>query len=384
MRATESMELSNINFHGAWNIISGKNCVAEKGDIIKKYSSKVFVVTGKNSAKASGALDDFINLFEKLQIEYKIFDKVTENPHIDFCRQAALECAEYGADGVLGIGGGSPLDTAKAVALLSQNLTTSDEDLYAKKVPNPPLPLFACGTTAGTGSEVTSYSIMTLGYGENVKKASWGSKAVIPTVTFADATYTLSMSRNSMLSTAIDAVSHGIEASLRKTTTVFVRMFAKETLSLVWPILKKMAEGEELTFDDRERVLYGSILGGFAIELSGSCFPHSAGYSLTTRYGIPHGFACSYFTAELLRVHMKDYKEYVAMLLHAMGSNIEEIERIFYSVIPSFERNENEFNALVASAGKSRNIHSALFEGDENFATHIFDVVYKTMDKYNK
>ena len=202
------MELNNINFSGAWNIISGKNCVAEKGDIIKNYSSKVMIITGKNSAKASGALDDFIKLFEKLQIEYKIYDKVSENPHIDFCREAAKECALWGADGVLGIGGGSPLDTAKAVALLSQNLETSDEDLYAKKVPNKPLPLFACGTTAGTGSEVTSYSIMTLGYGENTKKASWGSKLVIPTITFVDAKYTLSMSRNSMLSTAIDAVAY--------------------------------------------------------------------------------------------------------------------------------------------------------------------------------
>ncbi len=378
------MELSNINFQGAWNIISGRNCVAEKGDIIKKYSAKVMIVTGKNSAKASGALDDFIALFERLGIEYKVFDKVTENPHLDFCRQAAIECKEWGADGVLGIGGGSPLDTAKAVALLSQNLDTSDEDLYAKKVPNAPLPLFACGTTAGTGSEVTSYSIMTLGYGENVKKASWGSKAVIPTITFADAKYTLSMSRNSTLSTAIDAVSHGIEASLRKTTSVFVRMFAKETLELVWPVLKKAIAGQELTFEDRERVLYGSVLGGFAIELSGSCFPHSAGYSLTTRYGIPHGFACAYFTPELLRVHLKEHKEYVAMLLNAMDSSIEEIERLFYSVIPSFERNDEELKTLIASASKSRNIHSALYEGDENFAEHIFRVVYATLDKYGK
>lgn len=377
------MALNNINFQGAWNIISGRNCVLEKGEIIKNYASRVMIVTGKNSAKASGALDDFTALFKKIGIEYKIFDRVTENPHIDLCREAAKECIEFKADGVLGIGGGSPLDAAKAVALISQNPGISQDDIYNKNVPNKALPVFACGTTAGTGSEVTSYSIMTLGYGKDTQKKGWGNKMVIPTLTFADAKYTMTMSKASTLSTAIDAVAHCIEASLRKTTSLLVRMYAKEGLSIIWPILKK-AVNNELTYEDRENLLYGSIIGGFAIELSGSCFPHSAGYSITTRHGIPHGFACGYFTPEILRVHLKDYGEYVNELLSAMGATIEEIEELYYSVVPSFPHGEDEYELQCELSAKSKNIHSALYEGDENFARHIYRVVFDTLTKYGK
>ncbi len=387
MPVTESMAQSKLPFNFSlnerWNIISGKDCVKEKGAIIKDYASKVFIMTGKSSAKKSGALDDFTELFDSIGIEYKIYDRVVENPHIDACSNAAKECVEFGADGVLGIGGGSPMDAAKAVALFAVNPDISVDDLYAKKVPNKPLPVFACGTTAGTGSEVTSFSVMTLGEGKNSLKRGWGNKASCPVVTFCDPKYTLSLPKNVTVSTGIDAVAHCFEGYFKKGSGIFVRTFALAGLELIWPALKK-AFSEELTLEDREKLLYGSILAGITIELSGTCFPHSAGYAITSECGTCHGFACAYFLPEFIRLHSIDYKEDTDRMLNTMGTDVDELERLFYSVLPSLPRDEKTVATLYAKAAKGKNIHASVYDGGEKFSDSVFDTVYKTLDKYGK
>lgn len=387
MPVIEFMVLSNnlptkFTAYADYNIVSGKDCVAKEGVLIKKYASKIFIVTGKNSARKCGALDDFEKLFKENGIEYEIYDGITENPHIDLCREAAKKCVKFGADGVLGIGGGSPLDAAKAIAVFAVNPNLSEEDLYADNYENP-LPVFACGTTAGTGSEVTSYSIMTLGYGEEALKKGWGSKRVLPKITFCDARYTMSMPKMSTLATGIDAAAHCIEAYFRKTTGIFVRMYALAGIEMIWPVLKK-AFTEELTYEDRERILYGSVLAGLAIENSGTCFPHSAGYAITTTYGIPHGFACGYFTAEFLRLHSIDYKEDVDKFLNIMHTSPDEIEALYYSVLPSFSHTPKDLQMLIKKGSKSKNIHSAMYEGDEGFCEYVYRKVFDNLDKYKK
>ena len=373
----------NFNLDERWNIISGKDCVKEKGALIKNYASKIFIMTGKSSAKKSGALDDFTSLFDSIGIEYEIFDKVMENPHIDDCRQAAKKCVEFGADGVLGIGGGSPMDEAKAVALLAVNPDISVDDLYAKKVPNKPLPVFTCGTTAGTGSEVTSYAVMTLGEGKNTVKRGWGNKNSCPVISFCDPKYTMSLPKTTTLSCGIDAVAHCFEGYFKKGSGLFVRMFAIEGLKLIWPSLKK-AFTEELTYEDREKLLYGSILAGITIELSGTCFPHSTGYAITSECDTRHGFACGYFIPEFIRLHSIDYKEDTDILLNAMGTDIDEMERLFYSVLPSLPKDEKTKSAIYAKGRVGKNNHASIYDGGEKVSDNVLDVVYKTLEKYGK
>ena len=150
----------HLNFSGHWNIVSGKNCVLERGGQIKRFADRILIVTGKSSAKKSGALDDFETLFRREGIEYAIFEGIEENPHYDTCLRATELCLSFGANGVLGIGGGSPMDAAKTVAAMAANPKITAEDLYARNIPNPTLPVFACPTTAGTGSEVNAYAVL--------------------------------------------------------------------------------------------------------------------------------------------------------------------------------------------------------------------------------
>ena len=108
----------NLGFYMPTKVIVGKNCVRENSDVFK-IGKKALIVTGKNSAKSSGALDDVKYALEKNNIEYVIFDKVMSNPTVECVYDGAETAMEEEVDFVIAIGGGSPMDSAKAIALLA-------------------------------------------------------------------------------------------------------------------------------------------------------------------------------------------------------------------------------------------------------------------------
>ena len=178
----------DFNFFSPINVKSGKNCVTENSALIAKYGTKCLIVTGGSSAKKSGALEDVTKALEKEGISYKIYDKITENPRLDHCHEAGCLAREYGADFIIGIGGGSPLDAAKAVAVYASNPAFSPEDIYTPEKREKALPIVAVGTTAGTGSEVGRVSVLT--NPETGRKGSIAPDDCYPTLSFADSTYT--------------------------------------------------------------------------------------------------------------------------------------------------------------------------------------------------
>ena len=369
----------HLNFSGHWNIVSGKNCVLERGGQIKRFADRILIVTGKSSAKKSGALDDFETLFRREGIEYAIFEGIEENPHYDTCLRATELCLSFGANGVLGIGGGSPMDAAKTVAAMAANPKITAEDLYARNIPNPTLPVFACPTTAGTGSEVNAYAVLTTGHGEHTRKAGYTNVQAMPAMSFLDAKYTMNLPKTVSLSTAMDASAHAVEAYLHKSSGVFSRMVSMETLRLVWPNFCKL-QREELTFEQREQLLFGAALGGLAIDLTGTCFPHGEGYPLTTNFGIPHGFACGYFLPDFLRFHETAFAEEVTALLGAMGlENTDEFQEYIYAVLPKIPNDSDTLEMLILQGKDSPNLLSAIGGGGKERAREIYTTVLKRM-----
>lgn len=367
------MELP-LNFHlsGRWNVISGKDCVLEQGKVIKYYSDRVLVVTGKSSGKKSGALADFEKLFKENGIIYEIFDEVKENPSFEDCAAAAKKFAAFNADGVLGIGGGSAMDSAKTIAVVLSNPDIKAPDLYARNIPCTPLPVFACGTTVGTGSEVTSYSVLTTTNGSSHSKDGYSNPYIVPTVCFCDPRYIATLPKNVILSTAIDALAHAIEAYFLKKSGIISRMFSEKTLEMMWQPFCK-AINEELTYSDRERMLYGSVLGGFAIEFTGTCFPHGLGYQITLNFDIPHGFACGYFLGDFLRMQQTEYPEEVDKLLKIMNvESIDEFERVLYSVLPRFKNDANTLEILTQGGKTCRHLYNSFVSASAEITRDLY------------
>ena len=303
---------SNLGF--GKTVIFGKNCVESKKNKLLKYGKKCLIVTSQTGAKKSGALDDVVNALESLGIEYGIFDKITENPLVSTVIEGGKAARAVGADFVIGIGGGSPLDASKAVAICALNPEYDIDGLYGRKVPSKALPVVLVGTTAGTGSEVTGVSVLT--NDKAMMKKSIGGADCYASLVFADPKYTYSMNFDVTASTALDAYAHAVEGWFSKKCTDEAREYARKAFPLIFKGLKYMAETGEIPEGDlRDEMFYGALYAGKELNICGAAFPHTVGYVLTENFGIPHGKACTAFTDYFMKkAKANEYDRYCELL----------------------------------------------------------------------
>lgn len=317
----------DFSFYMPVNIIGGKNAVLNNGDIFSSSGKKCLIVCGKNSAKKSGALTDVISVLEKQNIEYKIFDEITENPLTTDCCRGGEIAREYGAAFIIGIGGGSPLDASKAVCVYATNEHILDDGIYTEKVTNSPLPLILIGTTAGTGSEVSGVSVLTRKDG---RKQSIGGKNYYARYALADPKYTYSVPFRTTVSTALDALAHAVESMFSPRADFLSKQFSLISAKMIYPLLVKMQKTKENPDEcDRNTLYYASLYAGFALNKGGTGFPHGMGYALTEDYGVPHGLACAVFLPQYIKEAQKANPELCNELFDAMGTDLNSLEKLF-------------------------------------------------------
>lgn len=290
----------NYNFRMPTEIISGYGAIEKNADKLV-LGKCALIVTGKRSAKACGALDDVTAVLDSFGIKHAVFDKVMENPLLSVCFEGGQFARQNGADFVIAIGGGSPIDAAKAISAFAANPGIEPMEIYTANL-NPSFPIVAIPTTAGTGSEVNPYSVLTLD-GKNVKK-TFNRPMSYPKYAILDPKYTYSLSVDYTVSTALDAFCHCIESYLSPKAGEISRLFAldgaKRIYSALVDIENSMADTLGKLEPYREQLLYGACAGGIAINATGTGFNHPLGYNLTLYNGISHGRACGAFMKEYL------------------------------------------------------------------------------------
>lgn len=316
-----------FNFYMPVNIISGNNVLPDNKNIFADLGKRCLIVTGRTSAVKSGALQDITSIFDELRIEYEIFDRVTENPLTVDCYIAGKLARDMQADFVLGIGGGSPLDAAKAVCVYATNEHIVDDDIYTAKVENAPLPFVLIGTTSGTGSEVSGVSVLTRKDG---RKQSISGKNYYARYVFADSRYTFSMPFSVTVSTALDALCHSIESMFSPRADFLSKEFSLMSAKLIYPILQKMCKTKELPNGNERNILYyASLYAGFALNKGGTGFPHGMGYALTEDFGVPHGLACAVFLPQYLKEAEKADSKLYKDLFDAMNTDFDSLNSLF-------------------------------------------------------
>lgn len=281
-------------------IISGKDCLKDSGSLFEAWN-KAIIVCGKSGAKKSGALDDVTSLLSSLGKQYVIFDKISENPPLLTCFEGGRLAKEEGCDLVIGIGGGSALDGAKAIATFASNDGISPEGIFSVGELKIGLPIVAIPTTAGTGSEANPYSVLSLPDGE--RKKTFNAPWSYPVYSFLDPSYTMSLPEGVTISTALDAFHHALESFLSPKSTDISEMMALYAAERIWDVLTEYPE--HYTFEQREKLLYASCAAGIAISITGTGFPHPLGYSITMLDGIPHGRACAVFAGDYIDYNLK-------------------------------------------------------------------------------
>ncbi len=290
----------SFSFKMPTEIISGDNVIKNNAEKIA-IGKRCLIVSGRNSARACGALDDVATALDSLNIGYEVYDKITENPLVSICHEGGKAARAMEAEFIVAIGGGSPLDAAKAIAAYAANPDIAPLDIYSA-VLAPSLPIIAIPTTAGTGSEVNPYSVMTLD-GKNVKK-TFKSPYSYPKYAMLDPKYTESLGLDYTVSTALDAFCHCVESYLSPKSTEISRMFALDGARKIYEALGDIA-GIDNSEDVLEKLkpyryslLKGACAGGIAINTTGTGFNHPLGYNLTLYNSIPHGRACGVFMEE--------------------------------------------------------------------------------------
>ncbi|GAE87311.1 iron-containing alcohol dehydrogenase family protein [Acetivibrio straminisolvens] len=342
----------NFKFKIGTKVLFGKECVKENKAIFKDFGKRALFVTGKNSAKASGALRDVIEVLEEYGIDYEIYDRVLNNPTLENVKEGGEAARKFNADFIIGIGGGSPLDASKAIAVLARN-DIEPVDLYKNVFENKPLPIIAIPTTAGTGSEVTPYSILTR---NDIKtKKSFGNEDTFPVVAFVDARYTESMSDEITIDTALDAFTHALEGYLGRRSTPVSDILAVEAIRIFGECLEDLLINK-FDYDIREKLLYMSMLGGMVISHTGTTIIHGMGYSLTYFKDIPHGRANGMLVKEYLKYNYEAAKGKIDNVLGLLGvSSIEALGEIIDKLIPKKPLLTKEEIELYASLAMKQN-----------------------------
>ncbi|MFT6968080.1 MAG: alcohol dehydrogenase class IV [Cellvibrionaceae bacterium] len=267
----------------------GKRSVEKLPEILKTIGvKKPLIITDKmmveigNVAKITAYLDSD-------EFEYGVFDETVPDPTDLVIAKGLAALREGGYDSVIGLGGGSPIDTAKAIAVLSQH---SDNILDYR----PPmqfnekggLPIIAIPTTAGTGSEVTHHTVIV--HSATQEKISCRGEAFVPTAAIIDYELTLSKPQRLTVDNALDTLTHGIEAYVSTKASFFSDRIALDCMRLVGQYIKRAAnDGSDLRA--REGLMLAATMGGIAFTNASICLVHGMSRPLGSFFHVPHGLS---------------------------------------------------------------------------------------------
>jgi alcohol dehydrogenase class IV len=285
-----------INYFMPTRVIMGGDCVFENRGLFKDLGKKALIVTGQKSAKENGSLADVVKALEANGQRYALYDRVMSNPTVDCVFDAASFARSENCDCLIAVGGGSPMDAAKAAAALAVR-EIEKSGLFTASLTGA-LPLAAIPTTAGTGSEVTPYAILT--NPAALTKMSIGAPCLFPRFAFLDPKYMEGLSRTVTINTAIDALSHAVEGMLTVRSSIMSDLLAKESIGVMAACFGALG-GDHPDMAVRRKLLWASTLAGMVIANTGTTAVHSMGYQLTYFNNIDHGRANGLLLPEFLR-----------------------------------------------------------------------------------
>ncbi len=281
--------MTPFTFNTTPSIVSGAGAAARLGEIVRgRLGRRVLVVTDAGVVKA-GLVDASLESLTAADIGWAVFSNVVADPPEQIIQDALAQAKEFGAEGVIGLGGGSSLDVAKLVALLARSGEALGDIYGVGLAKGPRLPLALVPTTAGTGSEVTPISIVTTGASE---KKGVVSPVILPDIAVLDADLTLKLPPHVTAATGVDAMVHAIEAytSASANNNPVSRTLAMEALRLLGANIRTAVTNGD-NRDARGKMLLGSLMAGQAFANSPVAAVHALAYPIGGHFHVPHGLS---------------------------------------------------------------------------------------------
>ncbi|WP_370519588.1 iron-containing alcohol dehydrogenase [Thermococcus sp. JdF3] len=291
------MRCKTTNYFGLCAIHKFNDIVRElKG----KGVDKVILVTGKSSYKKCGAWDVVRPALEENGVEYVHYDRVRANPTVDMIDEAAEMGREFGAQAVIGIGGGSPIDSAKSVAILLEYPDKTARDLYEFRfTPAKAKPIIAINTTHGTGTEVDRFAVASIP--EKEYKPAIAYDCIYPLYAIDDPALTTKLPPEQTLYVTIDALNHITEAATTKVANPYSILLAKEAARLIFNYLPEALNHPD-NLQARYALLYASAIAGISFDNGLLHFTHALEHPLSAvKPDLPHGLGLAMLLPAVIR-----------------------------------------------------------------------------------
>ncbi len=324
----------------------GLNSISQIAKEVKnRHLKKGFIITD-NGLISCGVYQKVADVLIRGQIPSVMFSDVNPEPTVKDVKNAYNELKRSGADFILAIGGGSPIDTAKAISVIAKN--TKYEDVVSlgghKDNLNPPLPIFAVPTTAGSASEISKSFVITDEV--NSKKIVCFNDKMLPIETFIDPELTVTMPDIITLSSGFDAFAHAVESLLSNNANMFSLTLAKDAIKLIVKNLPLCYDDPE-NITARENMAYASYIAGLAYSNSGLGLAHSIAHAISGKFNIQHGIALSMVLPTVLKYNMYSPKaelyKYIAEAFDVNTSNMK-MEEVCRAAVKEVEKFKNDFN----------------------------------------
>ena len=291
-----------FDFHSTRSILVERGGAANLAKIIQARGGKSVLIVTDPGVLSAGLLSQSLPGFKDLGIALDVFSQVQADPPISVIENAVNAAQQRRADYIVGFGGGSSMDVAKLVALLATGKEKLSEVYGVGVAKGPRLPLILVPTTAGTGSEVTTISIVTVSDSE---KKGVVSPQLLPDLALLDAQLTLGLPSHVTAATGIDAMVHAIEAfATKRLKNPISDCLAKEALRLLASNLHRaVRSGDDI--EARENMLLGACLAGMAFTNAPVAGVHALAYPIGARFHVPHGLSNALMLGPVMRFNLE-------------------------------------------------------------------------------
>ncbi len=281
-------------------IIFGCGKLSDLGKEVRAFGKEVLLVTGRSAIRKSGTLDRALDILKSSGVDAVLFEKIESDPSLKTVDEGTKLARDEKCDAVIGIGGGSPIDAAKAIASMAKQPATIWDYHAGREVEREGLPFIAVPTTAGTGAEITKNAVLS----DTVKlvKKSVRSPFMVAKVAIVDPELTLSLPPDVTAYTGMDALTQAIESYVTKSSNPFTENLALRAIELIYHNLPDAVRcGDDIRI--REKVALGSLLSAMAFSNSGLGAVHGLAHPIGVRFKVPHGLACAVLLPHVMELN---------------------------------------------------------------------------------
>lgn len=280
--------MNTFNFSVPQDITVGKGSLAKLPEIAKKLGgSHAFIISGPHLAKM-GLVEKAADYLKTVDIKTDAFTEIEANPSVATVEKATEKFKESGADFIVAFGGGSPMDVAKAVGVVAKYGGSITEYEGAHKVPGPIIPLIAIPTTAGTGSEVTAFSVIT-DHSRDYKLTVF-SYELLPAYAILDAELITTAPASVAAACGIDAFIHAEEAYISTAASTFSDAMAEKAMALIGKNIRRFVANRG-DMEAAEAMMVGSLFAGIAFSFARLGNVHAMSHPVSAFFDVPHGVA---------------------------------------------------------------------------------------------